>query len=445
MTKDMTSGSPMKLILGFTVPLLFGNLFQQFYSMVDTIIVGRFLGTKPLAAVGSTGSVNFMIIGFCLGICSGFAIPVAQRFGCKDFQDLRRFVGNTVWLASGFALLFTVLTVLFCRPILELMSTPGDIIDDAYRYLVVIFAGIPITFFYNVLAGILRALGDSKTPVVFLVAASILNILLDLLLIVVIPMGTAGAAVATVVSQLVSGVGCFLFMKKHFDILHLSRDDLKFRPRYARRLCAMGIPMALQTSITAIGSVILQTSVNTLGSAAVASVTAASKLSMFFSCAFDSMGVTMSTYGGQNIGARKIDRIGKGLKACGIIGVAYALLALGAIALFGRPLMTLFVEGREAAIIEDAYHFLLINGFFFVPLAFVNIIRLLIQGMGYSKLAMFAGVFEMVARGVTGFVLVPLFGFTAACFASPIAWVMADLFLVPAYRHVMKHVRQWGT
>ena len=266
MTKDMTVGSPMKLVLNFAIPLMFGNLFQQFYSMVDTIIVGRFLGTGPLAAVGSTGSVNFLIVGFCVGVCSGFAIPVAQSFGSKDFKELKRFVGNILWLAAGFSLVITVCTVLLCRPILQWMDTPADIIDDAYNYIVVIFLGIPTIVLYNALASLLRALGDSRTPVVFLIVASLLNIGLDLFLIVVVPLGVAGAAWATVISQGVSGLACLLFIWKKVPLLHVTRDDLRFRPLFARQLLGMGLPMALQTSITAIGSITLQTSVNGLGS-----------------------------------------------------------------------------------------------------------------------------------------------------------------------------------
>lgn len=444
MTKDMTSGSPMKLLLGFAVPLIFGNLFQQFYSMVDTIIVGRFLGTDSLAAVGSTGSLNFLIIGFCLGICSGFAIPVAQQFGSKNISELRRFVGNIVWLTVGFAAVLTLATVVFCRPMLVAMKTPENIIDEAYIYIVIIFAGIPCIFFYNILAGLLRALGDSKTPVLFLILASVINIVLDFLLVVVIPMGVAGASIATVIAQMVSGIACFIFIIKKFEILHVSKDDLKIRTEYMARLCGVGIPMGLQSSITAIGSILLQTSVNALGSVVVAAVTAASKLSMFFTCAFDAMGVAMSTYGGQNIGARRIDRLTPGLKAGMVIGSIYAMLALTITVAFGKPLSLLFVDGSEVEILDKAYQFLIINGAFYIPLAGVNIIRLLIQGMGYSKIAIFAGVCEMIARGMTGLVLVPAFGYTAACFASPIAWIMADLFLVPAYIKVMKHVQEWG-
>ena len=266
----------MKLILGFSIPLLFGNLFQQFYSMVDTMIVGRVLGTGPLAAVGSTGSITFLIIGFCLGLCSGFAIPVAQRFGSRDYKELRRFIGNAVWLCVGFGIVLTVLTVIFCRNILELMGTPADIIDDAYAYLVVIFAGIPATFLYNMLAGIQRAIGDSRTPVVILVIASIINIVLDIVLVVFIPMGVAGAAVATVASQLIGGVVCLLYVSKHYEVLKMTREDFKINVPCIKRLLSMGLPMALQTSITAIGSVFLQASVNSLGSTVVASLTAGS-------------------------------------------------------------------------------------------------------------------------------------------------------------------------
>lgn len=440
MTKDMTAGSPMKLVLGFAVPLMFGNLFQQFYSMVDTIIVGRFLGTGPLAAVGSTGSINFLI----LGICSGFSIPVSQSYGAKDYKDLRRFVGNILWLAVGFTLLVTLLTVALCRPILEWMDTPADIIDDAYHYIVVIFLGIPTVVLYNILASLLRALGDSRTPVVFLVLSSLLNIGLDLFLILVIPMGVAGAAWATVISQGISGLACLAFICKKFPLLHVTRDDLHFRPEYARRLLSMGLPMGLQFSITAIGSILLQASVNGLGSAVVAAVTAANKLYQLFGSVFDALGAAMSTYGGQNVGARRVDRIFPGLRAGMTIGSVYSLLALAVLALFGRPLTLLFVDSSETLIIDQAYQFIVIQAAFFIPLAGVNVFRLLIQGMGYSKVAVFAGVFEMVARGTFGLFLVPRFGFLTACFASPAAWILADCFLIPAYRKVVRDARQNG-
>ncbi len=442
MTKDMTTGSPLKLLLKFTVPLIFGNLFQQFYSTVDAVIVGRFLGKNALAAVGSTGSINYLIIGFCLGLCSGFAIPVAQSFGAKQLEDMRCYIGNIVWLCAGASAIFSAITVVFCRSILTAMRTPGDIIDGAYAYIVVIFAGIPVTILYNILAGLLRALGDSRTPVFFLIMASFLNIGLDFLFIVVLPMGVACAAVATVASQLVSGIACFLFIVKKFPALHISKDDLKWRKDYAMRLCGVGVPMGLQASITAIGGILLQSSVNALGSVAVASVAASNKLSAFFACAFDATGIAMSTYGGQNTGARKLERLTPGVRAGMLIDSVYAILSLLIIIFFGKPLITLFIDGSETVIINQAYQFLVINASFFIPLAAVNVYRLMIQGMGFSKMAMLAGVCEMFARGLTGLFLVPAFGFAAACFASPIAWVLADLFLIPSYCYIRKNIQQ---
>ena len=438
MEKDMTKGSPMRLILGFAVPLLFGLLFQQFYSMVDTIIVGHYLGVDALAAVGATGSVNFLIIGFCMGVCNGFAIPIAQEFGAKHEENLRRYVANCVWLSIIFAAVMTVLVVILCRPILQAMRTPDNIIDGSYQYIVVIFIGIPVIYLYNMTASILRSLGDSRTPVIFLVMAAILNIFLDLLCIIVFHMGVAGAAVATVVSQALAGICCLIFMYKKFSILRLSKDERRWNRDCAAKLCNMGIPMGLQYSITAIGSVVLQSAVNGIGSDAVAAVTAGSKLSMLLMCPFDAMGSTMATYGGQNVGAGDLDRVDRGLKSCTLLGLIYSVLAVGIVYLLGEKLLLLFLDAGETAILVNADAFTRMNVLFYFPLALVNIVRFLIQGMGFSKLAVFAGAFEMLARGLAGFVLVPVFGFPAVCFANPLAWIFADIFLLPAFYHVRK-------
>ncbi|MEG0216159.1 MAG: MATE family efflux transporter [Hungatella sp.] len=441
-TKDMTNGSPMKLILSFLIPMLFGLLFQQFYNMMDTIIVGKYLGVQALASVGSTGSVNFMIIGFCMGICSGFSIPVAQKFGERNETALRRYVANGAWLALAFSIVMTGLVCFLCRDILIWMNTPEDIIDGAYSYIFVIFLGIPATYLYNLLSGTIRSLGDSTTPLFFLLISSVLNIILDLFTILVLGMGVAGAAWATVISQATSGILCLLYMRKKFDILKMQGDEWK-PDRYAMRtLCGMGIPMGLQYSITAIGSVILQTSVNSLGSVAVASVTAGSKISMFFCCPFDAMGATMATYGGQNIGARKPDRIDQGMKSCVLLGALYSVLALIVLYFFGDVVALLFVDAKEVQILHNAKQFLLTNAVFYFPLALVNIVRFMIQGLGYSRLAIIAGVCEMLARSVVGFCLVPLFGYHAVCYANPCAWIAADLFLIPAYLYVMKKLRK---
>ncbi len=438
--RDLTNGSPMKLILGFMLPLLFGMLFQQFYNMVDTIVVGQYLGVNALAGVGSTGSINFLVLGFVIGVCSGFAIPVAQCFGSKDFDELKKYVGNTLWLAVAFAAVLTTVTCLLCGNILRWMNTPDNVFSEAYDYIFVIFLGIPVTFLYNILSGFIRSLGDSKTPVIFLVISSILNIALDIFMIVVLKMGVAGAGWATVISQLVSGLMCLVFIVKKFELLHLKKEDLPLDLYYIRRLCGVGLPMGLQYSITAIGTILLQAAVNGLGSVYMASVTAGNKVGQFMCCPFDAMGSTMATYGGQNVGAGKTDRIRKGLFCCSALGAGYALLAFGVAVLFGGNLAMMFVSSSDlesgvdpAQIRSLARQFLVVNAAFYVPLAFVNIVRFMIQGMGFSQIAVYAGVSELVARGVVALCLVPHFGYDAVCFANPVAWVLADMFLIPAF------------
>lgn len=438
MTKDMTKGSPMKLILGFSIPLFFGFLFQQFYNLVDTIIVGRFLGKENLAAVGATGSVNFLIIGFCMGVCSGFAIPVSHKFGAGDHAGMRRVVANCVWLSIGFALFMTLLTTIACRYILIVMRTPENILDASCSYIWVIFLGIPVTFLYNMTSGIIRAMGDSRTPVIFLLMSSFINIGLDLFFIINLQWGVRGAAWATVISQGTSGLCCLLFIMKKFEILKIQKEEWTPNRHLLGTLCSMGVPMGLQYSITAIGSVILQSATNTLGSDAVAAVTAAGRINSFLSCPFDAFGSTMATYGGQNVGAGRLERIGTGLRSCVLLGAGYSVIALVVAVFLGRPLATLFLDVSEAAIIENVRFFLICSTAFYFPLALVNIVRFLIQGMGFPTFAILAGVFEMAARTITGFALVPLFGFTGVCFGSPAAWVFADIFLIPAYFHVKK-------
>ena len=437
-TKKLTSGKPMSLIIGFSLPLLVGMLFQQFYSLVDTIIVGKCLGVEALAAVGSTGAINFLIIGFCMGVCSGFAIPVAQRFGAGDYESLRKYVTNSIWLCLIFSAVMTVLVSVFCRQILQLMQTPANIIDQAYAYIFIIFLGIPVTYLYNMTSGIMRSLGDSKTPVYFLLLASGINIVLDLFFIDKLGMGVEGAGYATVISQFISGLSCLIYIEKKFSILRIQKGEWAWNSHCVNVLCRMGVPMGLQYSITAIGSVILQTAVNGLGSNAVASITAANRITMFIVCPFDALGSTMATYGGQNVGAMELKRLKEGLKAATIIGYAYSIIALVALYFFSDYLLLLFLSADEVAILADAKHFLLIQACFYFLLTMVNSFRFLIQGMGFSFFAIIAGVMEMIARSVVAFTLVPSIGFLGACFASPLAWLMADIFLVPAFFYVYK-------
>ncbi len=438
-TVDMTIGSPAKHILGFMLPTLVGYLFQQLYSMADTVIIGRYLGEDSLAAVGSTGCMCFMIIGFCMGLCSGFSIPIAQKFGAKDFTSMRKFVANSIWSCIAFAIVIATIFYLMCMNILEALKTPSNIIGEAYTYLSILFIGIPVTMMYNMASSIMRSLGDSRTPVYFLLLSSVINIILDIIM--VGPMGIAGPAWATVIAQLVSGLLCIVYMRRKYEILRLSKLDMKFEPAYVGKLVYVGIPMGLQYSITAIGSVLLQSAVNVLGSTYVAASATAIKVSLFFCCPFDALGSTAATYGGQNMGAGKLDRIGNGLKWCIMIGFVYSAVAYFVLGILSKNFVVLFLEEPSALLIENTVMYLKFNSMFYFLLALVNIVRFMIQGMGYSMIAIVAGVFEMVARGIAGQVLVPNFGYIAACLASPLAWFMADIFLIVVYKLIMRRLK----
>ena len=437
-TKELTSGSPMKLILGFAVPLLFGMLFQQFYSLMDTIIVGRYLGVTALAAVGATGSINFLIIGFCQGICNGFGLPVAQRFGARDYDGVRKYVGNSAILSVLIGGVLTALTVIFCRPILVLMQTPSDIIDLSYNYIVVIFAGIPAIILYNILSSYLRSLGDSITPVIFLIVAAVLNIGLDLFFIICLHWGVFGAAFATVLSQAVSGVLCLFVIIRKFDILHLKRSDWVLDASYVRNLLIMGLPMGLQYSITAIGSVILQTAVNTLGSGAVAAMTAGSRISMFMMCPFDAISTAASVFCSQNLGAGQSKRIRQGLRQGVLVGVGYGAFAGVIMILFGRPLTKLFIVSSAFEAINASAKYLRCLGFFYWMLGILNVCRMITQGLGYSGRAVFSGVMEMLARTIVCLGFVGAFGFTAICFADQAAWLAACCYIAPTCLYCVK-------
>ena len=438
MVKDMTNGSPSKHILGFAVPMLFGMLFQQFYNLVDTIIVGKTPGVEALAGVGATGSINFMIIGFCMGVCNGFVIPVAQCFGAKKPSDLRKYVFNGYICSVVFSIVLTLASVIFCRRILIVMNTPADIIDHAYNYIVVIFIGIPTVFLYNMVSGVIRSLGDSKTPVVFLVLSSIINVVLDFFLILVCKMGVAGAGWATVTSQLISGLTCLIYMYKKYDILKGDKSERVLDRRFITNLCMNGVPMGLQYSITAIGSTILQAAVNTLGSTYVAAMTAGSKMFNFTCCPFDALGSTMATYAGQNVGAAKIKRLGQGVRSAMIIGSVYSVLSLIALYFTTDYIALLFVNASETTIIALTRQFILASACFYIPLTGVNVVRFCIQGMGFSVFAISAGILEMIGRAFAAIILIPSIGFMGACLASPIAWIAADAFLFPAFIHCAK-------
>lgn len=434
---DMTVGNPMKIILGFTLPIFIGNVFQQFYNMADAVIVGKFVGNKALAAVGSTGTIMFLIYGFVVGMTAGFTVLTAQKFGAGDMKGMRKTVAGAGILSFVVGALLTILFMAFMKPLLILMNTPSDIFADAYSYIMIVSGGILAQMLYNLLSSILRALGNSKLPLVFLIISALLNIVLDLVFIVGFGMGAKGAAVATVIAQGVSGILCLFYIIAKIPILHLKREDLDVGSTIYKNQLRIGVPMALQYSITAIGTMMVQSSLNILGSTLVAAYTAAGKIEQVVTQAYVAMGTTMATYAAQNMGAGSVKRIREGFKACTVIGVVYSFVAAGFIMTVGKYMTYLFVSEDVDIIMNSVDIYLKCIGIFFIPLAVVNIYRNGIQGLGYGLLPMMAGVAELIGRGVVAVIAGAKRSYPGVCLAGPAAWVLAGGLLIVMYYFIM--------
>ncbi|CVI72614.1 MAG TPA: MATE family efflux transporter [Candidatus Anaerobutyricum stercoris] len=435
---DMTVGNPTKIILNFTLPIFIGNVFQQFYNMADAVIVGKFVGTKALAAVGSTGTIMFLIYGFVVGMTAGFTVLTAQKFGAGDLPAMRRTVAGASILSLIIGLILTAAFMLLMEPWLHLMNTPSDIYADAYSYIMIISGGILAQMLYNLLASILRALGNSKVPLYFLIFSALLNIALDLFFIIVFHMGAAGAAIATIISQGVSGLLCLVYIIKKVPILHMTREDWHPEGALLKRQMQIGIPMALQYSITAIGTMMVQSSLNILGSTLVAAFTAASKIEQVVTQAYVALGTTIATYGAQNMGAGNIPRIRKGFRSSTIIGIVYSFAAAALVMTVGKYMSYLFVSEDVALIIDSVDIYLKCVGAFFIPLTIVNIYRNGIQGLGYGLLPMMAGVAELIGRGVVAVIAARQHSYLGVCLASPAAWVLAAALLLVMYFYIVK-------
>ena len=433
MTNDMTTGNPVKLILLFSIPLLIGNIFQQFYSMVDTIIVGRFVGVEALAAVGTTGSMVFLVNGFVMGLTSGFAVLISQKYGAKDEAGVKKAVASSITLSIIATIIVTFISVISAKPLLTLMNTPSNIMKDASTYIIILYAGNVAIIFYNMMAAILRALGDSKTPLYFLIVSSVLNIILDLVLIINFKMGVAGAAYATVVSQGVSALLCVIYTYKKYKILRLKKEDFKVKKKYYRRHLKVGIPMALQFSITAIGIMTVQSAINIFGSTVIASYAASSKVLQLVMQPATTLGVTMATYCGQNIGAKRYDRIKLGVKRCVQISIITSLTSAMVLIFLGKYFVMMFVSNPDAEILSYAQQVLNISAIFFIPLGLIFVYRNALQGIGDSFIPMMAGVYELVARAVVAFTLPKVLEFMGICLADPVAWFAAVIPLAYTY------------
>ena len=442
MELDMTKGSPAKLITKFIIPIIIGNIFQQLYSMVDTIIVGRFVGVDALAAVGATGSVSFLILGFTQGLTTGFTVLTAQRFGAGDREGMRKSIGSAAILSVIVTIVMTAVSMASMDSLLRVMNTPEDIFDMTKEYIMIICAGIACNVLYNLLSSILRAIGNSVVPLVLLVIASVTNIVLDYVLIVYGHMGVGGAAYATIISQGLSGVLCLIYIIKSVPTLHIRPEHCRLESQCVKNQLTVGIPMALQFSITAIGSIMLQSANNALGTACVAAFTSAMRIKMFFICTFESLGIAMATYSGQNYGAGKPERIWLGIKASVLMMIIYAAFTFVLLMSGAKYFALIFVDPSETEILLDTELFLHISCMFFPVLGLLCVLRYTIQGVGFTNLAMFSGVAEMIARILVSLYAVPAFGFLAVCYGDPLAWIAADLFLVPAFIYVYKRLKK---
>lgn len=440
MSNSMTQGNPLKVMLQFAFPLLIGNLLQQTYNIIDAAIVGQSLGAQALASVGASTSVQFLVLGFCMGSCTGFGIPVAKYFGAGDLKHMKNIIFNGAVLTAVIAVITTVLCTLLCPWILQVLSVQSDIYANAYSYLMIIFLGLPFTLLYNYLSSILRAVGDSRTPFLFLAFSAVLNIFLDLFFILVADWGCAGAAFATIAAQAISGILCLIVIIRRMEVLWLSKENRVVRGDSITELLQMGLPTGLQFSITAIGSMVMQSANNGLGGDYVSAFTAGAKLKQFTMCPFDAIATSVSVFCSQNYGAGKIDRIHKGLRQGIAVGVGYGLFA-GLILIFaGRPLSMIFVSKDASGVLDASAKYLRCMGYFYWSLGILNVTRMVTQGLGHSGRAFFSGVMEMIARTIVSLGFVETFGYTAICFADQTAWIAACCYIAPTCLYCLKKI-----
>lgn len=433
--KNMTEGKPLPLIVSFALPLMMGNIFQQLYTVVDTMIVGKALGVDALAALGATDWLYWMLLGMIQGVTQGFAILMAREFGAQRYEQLRRVTGISVSLSAICAVLFLAVGMLVSRPVLELLQTPAQIMDGSLLYLRIMFCGIPVVMAYNLLACILRSLGDGRTPLSAMILAAMTNIALDLLFVLVFRWGIAGAAIATLIAQLFSCIFCLLRLRK-IEFLTLHREHFKMHAKTSLRLISLGCPMALQNIMIAIGGMIIQFVVNGFGVAFLAGFTATNKLYGVLEIAATSYGYAMITYVGQNLGAGKIERIKSGMRSAIAVAIATSAVIAGVMLLLGQNIVSLFISGTPDEITEAtkvAYDYLVIMSLCLPVLYILHVARSAVQGMGNTVLPMVSGIAEFIMR-TGGVLLLPsLLHETGIYLSEVLAWAGADMILIPSY------------
>lgn len=438
----MTSGSPTKLIIRFMIPLFLGNLFQQFYNIVDSIVAGRFVGVNALAAIGSTTSLMFLVTGLLNGTSSGFAILISQWFGAKDYKAMRRYLAMSIYLMVIIVAVMTVGLSVANEPLLRLMNSPDNLIGDIKSYMAVIYGGLFATGAYNTMAAVLRAVGDSKSPLYFLIISGVLNIFLDIVFVVCLGTGVVGCGYATVIAQGVSAILCFVYILKRFPILHLKKEDFAFSGKLCKKLLELGVPMALQFSITSIGTIIVQAAINVYGATYIAGFSAGGKIQNVLAVIFISYGAAMATYVGQNCGAGKLDRVRKGVQSTQVMVIigGFALMAL--VLAFGKYAVYLFVDRSETKVIEAALTYFKAIAWCYPFLGSIFIYRNALQGMGYGFVPMLGGVFELIARTLIVMIVAGKASYFGVCLSDPAAWIAALIPLIPYYIYIMRKTEQ---
>lgn len=440
----MTKGRPMPIIMRFFIPIFIGNMFQQFYNMVDSIIVGRYVGTEAFAAVGSTGTIMFLVLGFANGLATGFTVLTSQRFGAKDEKGIRQSVANAIFLSVIVSVVMTVFSMLSMKGLLHLLNTPSNIYHYAYDYIIIITGGTAAVCFYNLFSSLLRAVGNSKAPLFFLILSATLNIFLDLLFIIVFKWEVRGAALATIASQAISAICCLIYILLKVKMLVPHRDEWRLKGSFAKRQLAIGFPMALQFGITASGTMIMQSAINRFGSDAIAGFNASSKVGGLLTQAFPALGQSMATYTGQNFGKQDIDRIHEGSHVALKISLVAALLGAGLALLLLKPAIPMFLGSNADidAILPWAKPYTYMSIIFYMPLGILFIYRDMMQGCGYGFLPMMGGVLELVARFTTAMLSMRFNSYLLGVAGDPAAWIITGIFDAIAYQYVISDVKK---
>lgn len=441
-TLDMTQGNPLPLIVRFAVPLVLGSIFQQLYNFVDTAIVGRCISVDALSAVGVTGALNFLVLGLTMGSAMGFGIPISQSVGANNKEDINRFFWNGLYLSVAIGFIISVIASVFVRPLLELMNTPLELLDMATTYLRIIFLGQVATVLYNYLAGVLRALGDSKRPFYFLLISSVLNVILDFAFILIIPMGVAGVAIATVISQIVSVIMCTWWIAKKTDIIHKKDENGNFymnlSKEHLKTAFVIGVPLGLEYSVTSIGNVVLQSSINALGPVTVAAQVCGERIRSIATLPMENVGMAIATYVGQNYGAKKFDRIKVGVRSGMIIQLVYCVAAWAVLFVLKKTLVYLLLGEVASAEALASLQYLSVVTTLFICHGTLMVFRNAVQAMGYSMSALIASVMEIIGRSMAGILAVYFNSFILICVSAPLAWGFAAIPCIILYMYYIR-------